>query len=130
MLSDRPYATAAIVGVAALAISALVNRRLAKAAEHRNAPRGRFLDINGALLHHGARGEDEPLVLRHGNGSMIQDFESSGLLDQAAEQYRVIVFDRPGYGHSQRPRGTLWSPEAQADLIHEALGQLGATPAV
>ncbi len=42
----------------------------------------------------------------------------------------MIVFDRPGYGHSQRPRGTIWSPEAQADLIHRALVELDATPAV
>jgi hypothetical protein len=26
---------------------------------------------------------------------MIQDFESSGLIDLAAKDYRVIVFDRP-----------------------------------
>jgi pimeloyl-ACP methyl ester carboxylesterase len=38
--------------------------------------------------------------LLHGNGGMIQDFESSGLIDLAAKSYRVIVFDRPGFGHS------------------------------
>ncbi len=81
-------------------------------------------------MHYVERGKGEPLVLLHGNGSMIQDFESSGLLDKAARKYRVIVFDRPGYGHSPRPRGTLWSPEAQADLIHKALKQLDATPAL
>jgi pimeloyl-ACP methyl ester carboxylesterase len=36
---------------------------------------------------------------------MIQDFESSGPI--AAKNYRVITFDRPGYGHSDRPRGTI-----------------------
>ena len=54
----------------------------------------------------------------------------SGLLEKAAKKYRVIVFDRPGYGHSRRPRGTLWTPDAQADLIHEALLELDATPAI
>ena len=129
-LGDHPYATAAAVGVAALAVSALVNRRLAKDAERRNPPKGRFLEIDGVRLHYVERGKGEPLVLLHGNGSMIQDFESSGLLDKAAKKYRVIVFDRPGYGHSRRPRGTIWSPEAQADLIHEALRELDATPAI
>src|SRR4051794_1696772 len=47
------------------------------------------------------------LVLLHGNGSMIQDFESSGLLAMAAKKYRVIAFDRPGFGHSERPRATI-----------------------
>ena len=106
---DHPYATAAVVSVAALAISALVNGRLAKDAERRNPPKGQFLEIDGVRLHYVERGKGEPLVLLHGNGSMIQDFKSSGLLDKAAKKYRVIVFDRPGYGHSRRPRGTLWS---------------------
>jgi pimeloyl-ACP methyl ester carboxylesterase len=64
-------------------------------------------------------------VLLHGNGSMIQDFESGGLLAMAAKKYRVIAFDRPGFGHSERPRATIWTPEAQADLIHAALSMIG-----
>ena len=129
-VADHPYATAAAVAVAALAVSALVNWQQARRAERHNPPEGQFLEIEGVRLHYVERGEGEPLVLLHGNGSMIQDFESSGLVAQAAETYRVIVFDRPGYGHSQRPRGTIWSPEAQADLIHRALVELDATPAV
>ncbi len=76
-------------------------------------------------LHYLDQGKGEPLVLLHGNGSMIQDFESSGLIDLASQKYRVIVFDRPGYGYSQRPRGTAWTPEAQADLIVRALRSIG-----
>jgi hypothetical protein len=68
-------------------------------------------------LHYIERGQGEPLVLLHGNGSMIQDFSSSGLLDKAARKYRVIVFDRPGFGYSRSPRLTVWTPNAQADLI-------------
>jgi pimeloyl-ACP methyl ester carboxylesterase len=130
LIGDHPYAAGAAVGVAALAISALVNRKVAKTAERLNPPQGQFLQVDGVRLHYVERGKGEPLVLLHGNGSMIQDFESSGLLDKAAKKYRVIVFDRPGHGHSRRPRGTLWSPEAQADLIHEALVELDATPAI
>jgi pimeloyl-ACP methyl ester carboxylesterase len=65
------------------------------------------------------------LVLLHGNGSMIQDFESSGLIDLAAKTHRVIAFDPPGFGHSERPRGKVWTAEAQADLIYLALERLG-----
>lgn len=124
------HAKTAVVGIAALAALALVNHGLARKAERRNPPRGKFLDIDGVRLHYVERGSGQPLVLLHGNGSMIQDFESSGLLDAAAESYRVIAFDRPGYGHSSRPRGTLWSPDAQAALIRAALERLGATPAL
>jgi len=56
---------------------------------------------------------------------MIQDFGSSGLVDLAAKTYHVIAFDRPGFGYSDRPRSTLWTPEAQADLINAALIQMG-----
>ena len=126
----KPYAFAGVVAVGALAVSALVNRHLAKKAEHANPPTGKFLEIEGVLLHYVERGEGEPLVLLHGNGSMIQDFETSGLIDMAAENYRVIVFDRPGFGHSERPRSTIWTAEAQADLIHKALEQIGVSRAV
>jgi pimeloyl-ACP methyl ester carboxylesterase len=124
--SARP-STRTVVGIAiaALAISAFVNHRLARKAERDNPPAGRFLSINGVRLHYVERGSGDPLVLLHGNGSMIQDFESSGLIELAAKKYRVIAFDRPGYGHSDRPRPTLWTPAAQADLIHAALAQLG-----
>jgi pimeloyl-ACP methyl ester carboxylesterase len=70
------------------------------------------------------------LVLLHGNGSMIQDFESSGLIDLASKNYRVIVFDRPGFGHSDRPRNVVWTPAAQAELIRSALHRLGVPRAI
>jgi pimeloyl-ACP methyl ester carboxylesterase len=120
---------AIVITVGALAVSAIVNRQLAKTAERRNRPIGRFLEVDGVRLHYLERGKGNPLVLLHGNGSMIQDFETSGLIDIAAKKYRVIVFDRPGYGYSERPRGTVWTPDAQADLLRRALEQLGISRA-
>ena len=70
------------------------------------------------------------MVLLHGNGSMIEDFQSSGLIDLAAKNYRVIAIDRPGFGHSERPRSTVWTPEAQADLIAAALKKIGVPHAI
>jgi len=115
---------------AALAISAYVNHRLARRAERENPPAGKFLQVHGVRLHYVERGTGKPLVLLHGNGSMIQDFDSSGLLDLAATKYRVIAFDRPGYGHSDRPRSRLWTHQAQADLIRAALAQIGVEQAI
>jgi pimeloyl-ACP methyl ester carboxylesterase len=122
-----PVAIGAVV--AGLAIAALVNRSLAKKAERENPPSGRFIDVDGVRLHYIDRGTGDPIVMLHGNGSMIQDFESSGLISMAAQKYRVIVFDRPGFGHSPRPRRTNWTPEAQADLIHHALVKIGISRA-
>jgi Predicted hydrolases or acyltransferases (alpha/beta hydrolase superfamily) len=110
---------------AALAVMAIVNRYLAKKAEHDNPPVGRFIEVDGVKLHYLDDGSGDPVVLLHGNGSMIQDFQSSGLTKLLAQKYRVIAFDRPGFGHSARPRRTIWTPEVQADLIHRALQQIG-----
>src|ERR1700744_6340220 len=107
----HPYLTATAATIGALALSALVNRHLAQKAVRDNPPQGQFLEINGVRLHYIERGAGEPLVLLHGNGSMIQDFESSGLIDLAADNYRVIIFDRPGFGHSDRPRNGLWTQD-------------------
>ena len=81
--------------------------------------------MDGVQLHYVERGAGEPLVLLHGNDSMIEDFVSSGLIDLAAQKYRVLAFDRPGFGHSSRPWGKIWSPDAQAALIAHALEKLG-----
>src|SRR3954465_6667967 len=126
----HPYGVAAAATVGVLAISALVNRRLAEKAEKNNPPAGQFLEVNGVRLHYVERGSGTPLVLFHGNGSMIQDFQSSGLIDLAAENYRVIVFDRPGFGHSLRPRNVVWTPEAKADLFAKALDRLNVRQAI
>ena len=92
--------------------------------------KGKFIEIDGVRLHYVERGNGRPLVLFHGNGSMIQDFESSGLIDLAAANYRVIVFDRPGFGHSLRPRNVVWTPEAQAELFAKALARLDVSQAI
>src|SRR3979411_920622 len=126
----HPVRTAAAAAAGVLVATAIVNRQLAEKARSDNPPQGQFIDIDGVRLHYVERGGGRPLVLFHGNGSMIQDFESSGLIELAAQNYRVIVFDRPGYGHSDRPRNVIWTPQAQADLFFEALERLGVRGAL
>jgi pimeloyl-ACP methyl ester carboxylesterase len=127
---SHPYASVAVTAGAILAASAIVNHFFARRAEQFNPPQGKFLNIEGVRLHFVERGKGEPLILLHGNGSMIQDFVTSGLLDLAAKSYRVIAFDRPGYGHSDRPRNVIWTANAQADLIRKAMSELGLSRAV
>ncbi len=94
--ASHPDVTGLSAAAAILAVSALVNHGLAMRAERRNPPSGRFIGLAGIRLHFIERGEDPPLVLLHGNCSLIEDFASSGLMDLAAGRHRVIVFDRPG----------------------------------
>lgn len=119
------YGLAAAASAAVLAGTALFNAARKRKDEAATPPVGAFTEVDGVKLHYLERGEGPPLVLLHGNGATVQDFILSGLLDAAAERYRVIAFDRPGFGYSERPRSTMWTPSAQAGLIVRACEQLG-----
>jgi pimeloyl-ACP methyl ester carboxylesterase len=120
--SPRTLAGAGI----ALAAAGLYVRKKTREAESNYPPEGKFVEVDGVRLHYVEKGEGQPLVLLHGNTTMGMSFTLSGLADMAAERYRVIVFDRPGYGYSDRPRTTIWNAEAQASLLHRALQKIGA----
>jgi pimeloyl-ACP methyl ester carboxylesterase len=96
-------------------------------AERRNPPIGSFIECEGLRLHYLERGDPSGpcVVLFHGNGSMIQDLLISGVVDRLASRYRVLCFDRPGFGYSQRPRMRIWTATSQARLFAKALNQLG-----
>lgn len=114
-----------ILAAAASAANALWIRHRARRAERGNPPVGRFIEVDGVRLHYIDRGEGPAVVLLHGNTVMLQDFAGNGLIDRLAEHYRVIAFDRPGFGYSERPRMRLWTARAQAATIKRALVQLG-----
>jgi pimeloyl-ACP methyl ester carboxylesterase len=106
--------------LAALAVG-VASRR----AERAHPPRGRYLEVKGVRLHYLDRGQGQPIVLLHGNLTLIDELVLSGLVELAVQHGRVIAFDRPGYGYSTRPRDRIWTAAAQADLIHDALRRLG-----
>jgi pimeloyl-ACP methyl ester carboxylesterase len=47
------------------------------------------------------------------------------VLGRLAARRRVVAFDRPGYGYSDRPRGITWGAEDQAALFARAFARLG-----
>jgi pimeloyl-ACP methyl ester carboxylesterase len=110
---------------AAAAGAAALNAVRARRAEKANPPIGSFIEVDGVRLHYIERGSGPTIVLLHGNGTMVQDWLASGLFDALAATRRVIAFDRPGFGHSERPRTTIWTPAAQARLIAAALALKG-----
>jgi pimeloyl-ACP methyl ester carboxylesterase len=118
--------TAAVI----LAGGALFNRASARRAEADNPPVGKIIEVDGVCVHYVDRGAGPAVVLLHGNGVMLQDFEASGVTTLAAARHRVIAFDRPGFGYTGRPRTTIWTPAAQARLIARALKQIGIEKAV
>lgn len=116
----------AAAGLAAALIGSLAyNEAAARRAERRYPPRGRFVEANGVRLHTlDTGGPGDAVLMLHGNGANFIDMELSGLVEALREDHRVIAFDRPGFGHSDRPRDTSWTPEAQADLIAAALERM------
>jgi pimeloyl-ACP methyl ester carboxylesterase len=100
------------------------NRVRARAATA-DALLGDFVELEGVRLHFVSKGTGLPLILLHGNGSAAEDFDQAGIMESAGRCYRVIAFDRPGFGRSSSSRRQLWTPIAQADLIQAALRQIG-----
>ncbi len=114
------------LGALALAGSAAIVSRQAAQAEKANPPRGSFVTSKGVRLHYIERGSGRPIVFLHGNGMTVEDMRISGVMDIAADHsFRAIAFDRPGFGHSERPRVTAWTAAAQAALLPRAFELLG-----
>jgi pimeloyl-ACP methyl ester carboxylesterase len=118
-------AVAALAGAATLAALALGNYVMARRAEREHPPGGSFMKVAGVRLHYSDRGEGSPIVLIHGNAVNGDDWNTSGVAELLLASHRVIIFDRPGFGYSERPRGQLWTAAQQAELLYKALRQLG-----
>jgi len=121
---------ASAVRLAATAIAAVlptpaaVVASSARRTERVQPPEGKFIDVSGVRVHYVDEGSGPPLVLIHGNAMSSQDFVASGIVARLAERHRVMLFDRPGFGYTDRPRGTAWTPIRQAKLLHQALTKL------
>lgn len=106
-------------------------------AEETHPPIGRRLAVptgDGAppvmthLIDEGPR-RDTAIVLIHGASGNLRDF-AFGLVGALARRHRVIAIDRPGHGHSERPRGPAWRPDLQASVMRRAVESLGVARVV
>ncbi|WP_240722212.1 alpha/beta fold hydrolase [Poseidonocella sp. HB161398] len=133
-------AASAVIAMASAKIAAyfgihLRAERRETRAEAEHPPEGEMIEADGVRLHMKVEGSGPPLVLLHGAGGNMRDFEP--LLPQLAAQYTVIRFDRPGLGHSALParyrspwRNAAPTPAEQARLMAGAAGRLGLGPAL
>jgi len=81
--------------------------------------------VDGIRLHYVDRGAGAPVVLLHGNPGFVEDFLP--VVDSLASTNRVIAFDRPGHGYSERATAAGTTAHDQVRLIHDALTQLGVS---
>jgi pimeloyl-ACP methyl ester carboxylesterase len=90
---------------------------------------GEWIDVTGGRIHYVAMGPagapppETTIVMIHGILAQLRHF-SYALADRMAADHRVILVDRPGWGHSTI-KGRRPGIAAQADMIAEALGKLG-----
>lgn len=97
-------------------------------------PRGKFVAAAGVRLHYVEMSPSDPegatIILVHGASGNLGDMVES-LMPALAKRHRVIAFDRPGHGWSGRPsRNDITDPAAQAQVLHEAIKNLGVTKPV
>lgn len=109
---------------AAACAVALGNHAAARLAERLHPPEGSFIEVDGVRLHYRDRGVGSPVVLIHGDGVTGEDYNTSGVTELLLKTHRVLIFDRPGFGYSERPRGRLWTANEQAELLYKALCRL------
>jgi pimeloyl-ACP methyl ester carboxylesterase len=84
---------------------------------------GHFVSVGGLNLHYVIAGSGRPVVLIHGNPGSHQDY-TMALLDKLSRSFRVIAFDRPGHGCSERDDSLATTVEVQATMIRAALTRL------
>ena len=101
-------------------------------AEARWPPIGQFVEVDGQRVHAWIEGSGPDLVLIHGASGNLRDF-TFRLADRLTDRYRVIAFDRPGLGYTERASKNYGgafdtdaeSPAVQADMLARAAAQLG-----
>jgi len=93
-----------------------------------------FLDVNGLDVHLKTAGEGERVfILLHGFGATLYSWHA--VTPGLAEMGRVIAFDRPAFGLTERPlpdnwRSNPYTPEAQAELVINLMDKLEIEQAV
>ena len=93
----------------------------------------KFAEVEGVNLRYTDTGTAPPtLLLLHGFGSSV--FSWRKVTQTLSEQGRVIAFDRPGFGLSERPAVTEaqnpYTPETQVALSLGLLDELGVDKAI
>ena len=92
-----------------------------------------FLEIQGLTLHVKTRGQGEPVfVLLHGFGASLYSWDA--IMDPLSKLGRVIAFDRPAFGLSERPLDwegqNPYSPESQTELVLGLMEHLNVDQAI
>ena len=92
----------------------------------------RFVQVEDLSLHameRPGKTDDLAVVLVHGAGLDHRDW-TFGFIDRIAPTWRILAFDRPGFGGSERPTLGGALPATQARLMRAAIKAMGVERAV
>ncbi|MDU0370130.1 alpha/beta fold hydrolase [Hymenobacter endophyticus] len=87
-----------------------------------NPATGHYLNARGGRLYYERYGQGPPLLLLHGNGQSIADFQLQ--IHELARQFTVIALDTRGQGRSQDFTTQEYSYELFADDVRQLLDTL------
>lgn len=94
-------------------------------------PDGKFMEVNGANIYYLDRGsiEGKPIILLHGFLGSVVDWTHTipALVDAG---FRVVAFDRPPFGLSDKRTDLDYSTKAMSDLTAGVMDVLGINKAV
>lgn len=87
---------------------------------------GTAVSVRGIHTNVLSAGAGDPVVLLHGSGPGVSAFANWRLTMPAlAGQNRVIAFDQPGFGFTERPAGAQYTVEGWTDHVLGVLDELG-----
>lgn len=122
---------AAVLAVALAAAALAYADHYTRRVERIWPAQGRLIASEGARIHMLEAGPEQAqrVLLIHGASSNLRELWHP-LADTLAQDHRVIAFDRPGYGHSTRPRRKAHTLALQARMAADALRASGEGPAL
>lgn len=97
-------------------------------------PDSNFIEVNDVTIHYKEMGEGETtFILLHGFGASVYSWRE--VMDDFSQLGRVIAYDRPAFGLTERPMPETWTENpygmaANVELLHGLLDALGIEKAV
>ena len=121
-----------LMSLGAVVLAVLVYGELyAVWASNKYPPTGQLVSHQGGRLHVRLLGEGtehQPVLMIHGASANGRAFLDT-IVPELVDEFELIIPDRPGHGHSTRPRNA-WRLDVQAEAMVRALDHAGTEKAM